>query len=71
MSVLRRSKDGKETRSSADADERADRFGGIPAVPHDDDERPRREDMDYGQTIFTRRPIPLPRWLGGGKGKST
>ena len=40
-------------------------------MAHDDDEQPSREDRDYGHTIFTRRPVPLPRWLGGGKRKST
>ena len=70
MSALRRSKDGKETRPSADADEGGPRLGGIAPMSHDDDERPRREDMDYGQTIFTRRPVPLPRWLRGRRDKS-
>ena len=70
MSVLRRSKDGQETHSTGDAEERDERLGRIPPMAHDDDDRPSREDMDYGQTIFTRRPVPLPRWLRGGKGKS-
>ena len=39
------------------------RLSGIRGVPHDDDERPSREDADYGQTIFTRGPVPQPRWL--------
>ena len=71
MTVDRRSNDGEETRSSADADQRGNRLGGVPPMAHDDDERPSREDRDYGHTIFTRRPVPLPRWLGGGKRKST
>jgi hypothetical protein len=45
------------------------RLGGIRPLPHDEDERPSREDTNYGQTIFTRPPVPLPRWLGGGKRK--
>jgi hypothetical protein len=62
--------DGKET-PSEDADERGDRLEGVRGVPHDEEERPSREDRDYGHTIFTRRPVPLPRWLGGGKRKQT
>jgi hypothetical protein len=36
----------------------------------DDDERPSREDLDYGQTIFTRPPVPLPKFLAGKKRRS-
>jgi hypothetical protein len=43
------------------------RLSGIRRVPHDDDERPSREDADYGHTIFTRGPVSLPRWLTGRK----
>lgn len=43
----------------------AARLSGVRALPHDDDERPSREDADYGQTLFTRGTVPLPRWLGG------
>jgi hypothetical protein len=32
---------------------------------HDEDERPSREDRTYGETIFTRPPVPLPRILRG------
>jgi hypothetical protein len=45
----------------------ASRLRGIRGLPHDDDERPSREDADYGQTIFTRGTVPLPRWLRGRK----
>ena len=38
-------------------------------LAHDEDERPSREDRDYGSTIFTRPPVPLPRFLRGGKKK--
>jgi hypothetical protein len=31
----------------------------------EDDERPSREDRRYGETIFTRSPVPLPRVLTG------
>jgi hypothetical protein len=47
----------------------ASRLSGIPRIPHDEDERPSREDLSHGQTIFTRPPVPLPRWLVGGKRK--
>jgi hypothetical protein len=45
----------------------ASRLSGVRGLPHDDGERPSREDADYGQTIFTRGTVPLPRWLGGRK----
>ena len=47
--------------------ETASKLSGIRGLPHDDDERPSREDADYGQTIFNRSPVPLPRWLTGRK----
>jgi hypothetical protein len=31
----------------------------------DDDEQQSREDLSYGQTVFTRPPVRLPRWLVG------
>ena len=45
--------------------ETVSRLSGVRGLPHDEDERPSREDADYGQTIFTREPVPLPRWLRG------
>jgi hypothetical protein len=45
----------------------AQRLAGVRSVAHDADERQSREDADYGQTIFTRPPVPLPRALTGGK----
>jgi hypothetical protein len=45
----------------------ADKLSGIRPLAHDEDERPRREDRAYGQTIFTRPPVPLPRFLTGRK----
>jgi hypothetical protein len=39
------------------------RLGGVRALAHDDDERPSREDRSYGETIFTRPPVPLPKVL--------
>jgi hypothetical protein len=51
------------------AAETASRLSGIRGLPHDEDERPSRDDAGYGQTIFTREPVPLPRWLSGRKAK--
>ncbi len=45
----------------------ADKLSRIRPIAHDEDERPRREDREYGQTIFTRSPVPLPRFLKGKK----
>jgi hypothetical protein len=45
------------------------KLSGVRPVAHDEDERPSREDRDYGSTIFTRSPVPLPRFLRGGKKK--
>jgi hypothetical protein len=45
------------------------RLSGLRGHQHDEDERPSREDAGYGQTIFSRPPVPLPRWLSGGKRK--
>jgi hypothetical protein len=41
------------------------RLSGIRRVTHDEDERPTREDLRYGETIFNRAPVPLPRLLTG------
>ena len=43
------------------------RLGGVRALAHDEDERPSREDRTYGETIFTRPVVPLPRLLRGRK----
>jgi hypothetical protein len=47
----------------------ANKLSGVRPLAHDEDERPSREDRDYGKTIFTRPPVPLPRFLRGGKKK--
>lgn len=47
----------------------ADKLSRIRPIVADDDERPSREDRDYGQTIFTRGTVPLPRFLTGKKKK--
>jgi hypothetical protein len=46
------------------------RLGGVRALAHDADERPSREDRTYGETIFTRPPVPLPRFLRGRRPRS-
>jgi hypothetical protein len=45
----------------------ADKLSRIPGLPHDEDERPRREDQDYAKNLFTDPPVPLPRFLTGAK----
>jgi hypothetical protein len=46
------------------------RFGGLAPLPYDEDERPSREDRDFGQTIFIRTPVDLPHFLCAGRRKS-
>ena len=41
------------------------RLDGVRALAHDEDERPSREDRTYGETIFNRSVVPLPRFLRG------
>jgi len=45
----------------------ADKLSRIPPLVVDDDERTRREDMDYAKNAFTDPPVPLPRFLTGRK----
>ena len=47
----------------------ADKLSRIRPIAHDDDaERQSREDMHYGETLFSRPPVPLPRMFRrGGK----
>jgi hypothetical protein len=47
----------------------ASRLSGMRRLTRDEDERPSREDFEFGQTIFTREPVPLPRWLRGRKAR--
>ena len=44
-----------------------DKLSRIAGLPHDEDERPRREDQDYAKNLFTDPPVPLPRFLTGAK----
>ena len=41
------------------------RLDGVRSLAHDEDERPSREDRTYGETIFNRGVVPLPRFLRG------
>jgi hypothetical protein len=68
-SSSRRSKKAVVAGQAGPAEQRGDRLSGVPPLAHDDDERPSREDMNYGQTIFTRPPVPLPRWMRGRRQK--
>ena len=54
-------------RPSAQEPDQGSRLGGLRPIQTDPDERQSREDASYGQTIFTRQPLPLPRWLVGGR----
>jgi len=60
----RRSEHAEPPRPTSD---QRDKLAGVPPLAHDDDERPSREDRSYGTTIFTRLPVPLPRFLTGAK----
>lgn len=62
MGLRRRSAQGSSHESDRD-----DKLSHVRPIAHDEDERPNREDMDYGSTMFTRPPVPLPRFLRGGK----
>ena len=47
-----------------------DKLSRIPPMRHDEDERPTREDHSYGETLFNRAPVPMPRvFRRGGKRK--
>jgi hypothetical protein len=48
----------------------ADKLSRIRPLAHDEDEHPRREDIAYGETIFNRSPVPLPRFLTGRRKKT-
>jgi hypothetical protein len=48
----------------------ADKLRRTRPLAHDEEERPRREDRTYGETIFNRAAVPLPRFLTGRRKKS-
>lgn len=62
---LRRSSAGANADRTARSVGGESKLGGVPPLSLDDDERPRREDLSYGETIFNRGAVPLPRWLTG------
>lgn len=39
------------------------KLGHTRPLAHQEDERPSAQDLAFGQTIFTRRTVPLPRFL--------
>jgi hypothetical protein len=60
---LRRSDDRDTPRPSGYVGDHADKLGRVRSMPHDEDDCPTREDRTYGETIFTRPPVPLPKVL--------
>jgi hypothetical protein len=69
MSPSRRSQRKGSPQPTGYVGDHADKLHRIRPLPHDEDERPSREDKDYGRTIFTRPPVPLPRFLRGRKNR--
>jgi hypothetical protein len=57
----------RRTHPPGEPGEHAAKLSGMRPLAHDDDERPSREDRDYGSTIFTRPAVPLPRFLRGAR----
>jgi hypothetical protein len=56
-------------RATGETGVQANKLSDLRPLTHDEDERPSREDRDYGSTIFTRPTVPVPRFLRGGKKK--
>jgi hypothetical protein len=55
---------------SAPADDFVDRLSRVRGVRHAEDERPNREEIEAkGHVVYPGPPVPLPRWLWGGKRK--
>ena len=67
MKLHRRSGGASSPPVTGQVGDHADKLSHVRPTMHDDDERPSREDRDYGSTIFTRPPVPLPRFLKGRK----
>jgi hypothetical protein len=54
------------------SDDLVSRLSRVRPVTHQQDERPNRETMeDKGRVVYPGPPIPLPRWLWGGKKKKS
>jgi hypothetical protein len=62
--MLQRKRD-RTTTPTGYVGDHADKLSRVRPLVHDDDERPRSEDLDYGHTVFTRSPPLLPRLLRG------
>jgi hypothetical protein len=46
------------------------RLGQVRGMSHVEDERPNREEIEAkGHVVYPGPPVPLPRWLWGGKRK--
>jgi hypothetical protein len=69
MRLFDHGRDAKLPATPTDTGAGAGKLSGVRPVFHDDDERPSREDRGYGETIFTRPAVPLPRLLTGRKTK--
>lgn len=50
-------------RPSGYVGDHADKLGRVRPLAHDDDERPSGEDRRYGETIFNRSIVSVPRFL--------
>jgi hypothetical protein len=51
------------------ADDLAARLSRVRPMAHQEDERPSREQREAGHPVYPGPPVPLPRWLWGGKKK--
>lgn len=70
MAMKLRRHDEPDPKPTGYVGDHADKLSHIPPVQHDEDERPTREDQHYGETLFNRAPVPLPRiFRRGGRRK--
>jgi hypothetical protein len=67
MKLSKRSRGESSPEPTGNVADQPGKLAGVQPLRHDEDERPSREDRDYGSTIFTKPPVPLPRFLGGKK----
>jgi hypothetical protein len=65
MTPFKRSGDDREPESTGSAGDHVEKLSRVRPMSHDDEERPSAQDRDFGSTIFTRPPVPLPRLLRG------
>ena len=66
---MKRSRDREDAPAPEPEPEAPGRFDGMIGAHFDDDERPSREDREHGQTIFTRPPVKVPKFLRGKRGR--